>query len=114
MGKIDIPRVRRHVRTLRHEAHVAQVAVIDDVPEDLAVERGDFPGVGCVDPIEERRKCVAEAEAAATAVTDVEYPLELTGERVGVVEGFAAPVERMPRGCLQTPFASARSRQESP
>src|SRR4029077_6333965 len=46
-------------------------------------------------------------EATAAAVTDVEYPLELAIERGGVVEGFAAPVERMPRRRLETAFPCA-------
>src|SRR5262249_41907358 len=71
------------------------------------IERRDFAGVRCVHRIEQRRKCVTEAEAAATAVTDVEDPLELPIERAGVVEGFASPVEWVPGRGLEASFASA-------
>ena len=36
--EVDVPGMRRNVRTLRHEAHVTQVTVIDDVPVDLLVD----------------------------------------------------------------------------
>ena len=36
--EVDVPGMRRHVRTLRHEAHVTQVTVIDDLPVDLLVD----------------------------------------------------------------------------
>ena len=32
VGKIDVPRVRRHVRAFGHVAHVAQVAMVHDIP----------------------------------------------------------------------------------
>src|SRR5205823_2936558 len=53
----------------------------------------------------QRRKRVAEAEAAAAAMTDVEHPLELLVERGLVVELRVAPVERMARRGLQAAFA---------
>ena len=70
--KVDVPRMRRHVRTLRHVAHVAQVAVVDDVPVDLLVDAVDFAGRRFIDGIEQRRERVAQTEAAAAAVADVE------------------------------------------
>src|SRR5215831_15016904 len=67
MREVDVPRMGWHVRAFGHEAHVAQIAVVDDIPENLAIERDDFAGIRCVHRIEQCRKCVAEAEAAATA-----------------------------------------------
>ena len=37
MRKIDVPLVRRHVGALRHVAHVAQIAVINDIPVDFGL-----------------------------------------------------------------------------
>src|SRR5262249_10521035 len=99
--------MRRHVRTLRHVAHVAQIAIVDDVPVDLLVDPIQLQGRRLVDRIEQSWKRVAETEAAATAVTDVENPLELLVERSLVIEGGVAPVERVTDGCFETPLASS-------
>ena len=80
-GKVDVPRMRRHVRTLGHVAHVAQVTVIDDVPVHLLVDAIDFTGARLIHRIEQRGKRIAEAEATPTTVTDVEDPFELLEQR---------------------------------
>jgi len=51
--EIDIPRVRRHVRALRHEAHVAQVTVVDDFPEHFLVDAVDLARGGGIHGIEQ-------------------------------------------------------------
>src|SRR6185312_4610323 len=106
MGEIDVPRMRRHVGTLRHEAHVAQIAVVYDFPKHLLVHAVDFAGIGGVDRVEQCWKCVTEAEAAATAVADIEDPLELLRHGGFVVERRIAPVQRMPRRRFQATFPS--------
>jgi hypothetical protein len=55
--------------------------VIDHLPEDLRLDARDLALRRRVDRIEQRRKRVAQAKAAATAVADVEYALELLLER---------------------------------
>src|SRR5689334_24136978 len=105
--EIDVPGMRRNIRALRHEAHVAQVAVIDDVPVNLLVDAVELEGFGFVDGVEQRRERIAEAEAAATAMTDVEDAFELLLERAFIVELGAPPVERMTRGLLETALAFA-------
>ena len=45
--------------------------MIDDVPEDLAIRGVEFARRRCVDGVEQRRKRIAQREAASTAVTDV-------------------------------------------
>ncbi len=100
MRKIDVPRMRRHVRTLRHEAQVAQVAVIDDLPENLPLEAVDFAAGRGIDGLEQRRKGIAQTEAAPTAVADVENPRELLFERRFIVERRVAPIDRMTGGGL--------------
>ena len=52
MRKIDIPRVRRHIRTLRHVAHVAQVTMVDHLAVVLLVHAVDFAGLRGVDQVE--------------------------------------------------------------
>jgi len=78
--------MRRHVRTLGHEAHVAQVALLHDFPEDALVDRGHLAGICGVDRVEQCWEGVAQAEAAATAVTDIEDALELLLERAEIIE----------------------------
>jgi hypothetical protein len=60
--------------------------VIDDFPEDTLIDRGHLAGIGGVDRVEQRWEGVAEAEAAATAVADVEDALELLLERADIIE----------------------------
>jgi hypothetical protein len=60
--------------------------VVDDFPVDALIHRGHLAGIGGVDRVEQRREGVAEAEAAATAVADVEDALELLLERAEIVE----------------------------
>ena len=110
MREIDIPRVRRDVRALRHEAHVAEVAVIDDLPVDLAIDAVELAARGGVYGIEQRRKGVAEAETAPAAMADVKDAAEFGRQGRGVVESRAAPVERMARGRLEAAFALAFDR----
>ena len=49
MGEIDIPLMRRHVRTLAHVAHVAQIALVDDFPVILLVDPVHFKGFTLID-----------------------------------------------------------------
>ena len=96
--KVHVPLVRRDVRTLRHEAHVAQVAVIDDLPVVRLRDPVHLHGRGLVDQIEQGGESMAEVEAAAAAVADVVHPLQLREQGVFVLELRALPVERMTLG----------------
>src|SRR5205823_13269790 len=100
--------MRRHIRALGHEAHVAQVAVIHDLPEHPPLEARDFAVRASVHRVEQRGKGVAQAEAAAAALADVEHALELRLERYQVVELRVAPLQRVPGGGLQAPLACAQ------
>src|SRR5262245_47205759 len=106
MREVDVPFVRRHVRTLRHVAHVAQITVLDDLPVRLLWHVVSFAARRRIDGIEQGRKGVAEAEAAATPVADVEDPRELLVERRGVGELRRAPVYGQPRWRLEAAFAA--------
>ena len=74
MREIEIEFMRRHIGTFRHEAHVAERAGIDDRLEVFAVDGIQFAIGGGVDEIEKARKGIAEIEAAAAAVTNIEDP----------------------------------------
>src|SRR5690606_18098125 len=98
-----------YIRALRHVAHVAEVAVIDDVPVDLLVDGLDLTRARLVHRIEQRGKRVAQVEAAATAVTDIEDALELLEERLLVQELGIFPRNRMASRRLYAAFAGGRT-----
>ena len=54
--EVDVPGMRRHVRTLGHEAHVTEVTVIDHVPVDLLVDAIDLERRSRVDRVEQGRE----------------------------------------------------------
>jgi hypothetical protein len=80
--------------------------VIDDVPEDFLVDSVHLTGRGLIDRIEQRRKRVAQAEATATAVADVEHALEFLLERGFVIERRIAPIDGMAGGGFEAALAS--------
>ena len=97
--------MRGHVRALGHVADVAQVTLVDDLGEIRLGNAVDFAGLALVDQVEQRRKRIAQAHAAAAAVTDIENALELGVEFGGIVELGVVPVQRMPGGCNEIAFA---------
>ena len=105
--KVHVPFVGRHVGTLGHEAHVAQVTVVHDLAVVRLVDAVDLHGFGFVDQIEQGRKGVTQAEAAPAAVADVEHAFELGIERLLVVELGVAPVDGVPLRRLQAALAPA-------
>ena len=96
--------MRRHVRTLGHVAHVAEVAVVHYLPEHFPVDTVDLARGRLVNCIEQRGKGLAKIEAAAASVADVEHPLELFRQSGFVVESGIAPVDRVARGSLEAAF----------
>ncbi len=112
-GKSMFHGMRRNIRTLGHETHVTQVTVIHDLPVNLLVHAIELARRRSVDRIEQRGKRIAQAEAAATAVADVEDALQLFLERRFVVERGILPVEGMPgRAPRDSPHAR-RTRMSS-
>ena len=105
MREVGVPFVRRHVRALGHVAHVAEITVVDDVPVELFGHAIEFHRVGFVDGVEQGRERVAEIEAAATAVTDIEDALQLGVERRIIVELVGPPVDRMASWRLEAALA---------
>src|SRR5262249_43932071 len=105
MRKVDVPRVRRNIRALRHVAQVAQIALVDDLGEVALRDLLHLAAFRGVYEIEQRGKSVAQVDAAAAAVADVEDALELAVERGFVVVVRVAPVDRMARRRFETTFA---------
>ena len=104
--EVDVPFVRRHVRALRHVAHVAEIAVLDDGPVGLARHVVQLAARRRVHGVEQRREGVAEAEAAPAAVADVEDARELLVERGRIGELGRAPIDRVARRRFETALAA--------
>ena len=79
--KVDVPRMRRHVRAFRHVAEVAQVALVDDLAERGLRHLLDIAHRRVVDQIEQRRKRAAQRHAAPASGTDVEHARHLRIDR---------------------------------
>src|SRR5579859_8243842 len=110
MREVDVPGVWRHVRTLGHVAHVAQVTVVDDVPVNLLVHAVELEGRGCVYRVKQSWKGVAEAETAATSVADVENALQLLFQGSCVVELGVTPIQWMAGGSFEAALAATARR----
>src|SRR6185503_7061731 len=99
-----VPRVRRNVGALDHVAHVAEVALVHDVPELLLCHTLHLPRSGLVHVIEELGEGVAQAHAAPAPMADVEDALHLRDD-LGLVEVIRAlPLDRMSSGGLEAAF----------
>ena len=59
--EVDVPRMRRNVRALRHVAEVAQVALVDDLPVVGLGDAVDLHRLALVDEVEQRRERAAQA-----------------------------------------------------
>jgi hypothetical protein len=59
-----------------------------------------------VDQIEQSRKGIAQIEAAAATMADVEYPFEFLLQRTGVIELRILLPKRMARGRFQIALAA--------
>ena len=105
MRKIELERMRRHIRTLGHEAHVAQRAGFGDLGEFLAGNAVQFFGGRGVDHVEQAREAVAQIEAAPAAVTDVEHPPHLRVQLHRICEIRILPVDRMACRRVEATFA---------
>src|SRR5690606_1661825 len=85
----------------------AEVALVDDLPVVLAGDAIDLHRLALVHEIEQGRERVAEADAAAAAVADVEHPLHFVQARVLVVERRFAPGDGMAGGGFERTFPGA-------
>src|SRR5574341_549245 len=111
--EVDVPRVRRNVRALRHVAQVAQVALVDDLRVVALGDTVDLHRRRRVDEVEQRRERRAQADAAAAAVADVEDALELLLGLRRVPELRVLPGERVPGRSLERPLTHQSERLSS-
>lgn len=102
--EVDVPRVRRHVRTFRHVAEIAQVALVDDLAERRLRHFVDGARRRVVDEIEQRGECAAQRHAAPAPGADVEHARHFRIDRGLVIECFGLPVERMPGRGFEATF----------
>jgi hypothetical protein len=62
----------RHIGTFGHEAHVAEVAMIHDLPiHPLFIDAIQLHGFGVINRVKQGGKGIAQAEATAATVTNV-------------------------------------------
>src|SRR5262249_42209310 len=105
---------------LHHVAKVAEVALVDHVPELLLRDRVELARRSLVDQVEELRERVAEAHAPPASVADVEDALHLRHDLRLVQAVRTLPVDRMASGGLEAAFACGhvvsfpRRRESSP
>ena len=105
MRKVDIPFMRWNVRAFCHIAKIAEVAMIDYFPVVGLLHPVDFQRWGLVDQIEKCREGLAQANAAATTMTDVVDPPQF-GKKFFLVEIFRiTPIDRMSGWGLDTALA---------
>src|SRR5690606_24123840 len=104
------PGMRRDVGALGLVAEVAQVALLDDLAVVGLVNAVDFHGGTFVHQVEQGGEGLAQADAAAAAVAQVEDALELLLQRGLVPEFRSLPVQRMPRRCPQAAFTGSGRR----
>src|SRR5882724_6598061 len=110
MREVDVPGMRRHVGTLGHVAHVAQVALIHDLPELLFRHPVDLQRRAGIDEFEQRGERRAQVDAAPAPVANVEGPLEL-GKKLGfVIEIRRGPGDGMAGRSLEAPFTDGHGR----
>ena len=95
----------RHVRTLGHVAHVAQVALIDDFAEVFFRDTVELAGLALVDQIKQSREGVAEDDATSAAMADIEDALLFLERRLFAVVIRILPIDRMPDRRFQAAFA---------
>jgi hypothetical protein len=103
--EVEVEFMGRHIRAAHHEAHVAERAGVDHRLVVGLVDTVEFAGFRLVDEVEEAREGVAEIEAAAAAVADVEDTLDLGVQLVPVVEVGIVPIDRVAHRRVEAAFA---------
>jgi hypothetical protein len=86
MGKIDIPLMRRHIRTFGHVTQITQITVIYDFPVIFLGNTIDFHGVGFIDQIKQGGKGMAQAYTTTATMTDVIHSLQFFIESLLVIK----------------------------
>jgi hypothetical protein len=81
--------------------------MVNNLPISFLIDAGELPGLRVVDQLEQRRKGVAQIEAAAAAVADIENPLEFLLERGRVMELRFLPPKCMACGRPEAALVSS-------
>jgi len=76
------------------------------LPKGLLIYAIELAGLRVVDEAEQSRKGIAQIEAAAAAMADIEDSFEFLLQRTGVIELGILPAEGMAGGCFQTALAA--------
>ncbi len=105
MGKIEVKLVRRHIGTLRHEAHVAQSAGIDYRLKLGARDGVEFTAFRIVDQVKKSGKTVAQTETPPAAVTDIKDTTHLRVDFLSIGEIRFFPRNCVSYRCTQAAFA---------
>ena len=101
MGKIEIEFMRRHIGAFGHETHVAERAGIHDRGKPRRIDAVQLAAFRFVDQIELAREAVAQIEAAAAAMADIEHPPQFRIEQCWIIIIRFPPRDRMARRCAQ-------------
>ena len=96
--------MRRHVRALRHEAHVAKRAGFDDGLKVLRLQMLDpLRSRPVIDQVEQAREGIAQIETASAAMTDVEDAAHFRVQLLGVGEVRRSPANDSRVGASRLP-----------
>ena len=106
MRKVHIPFMRWNVWAFCHVTKIAEIAMIDYFPVVRFLHPIDFQRWGFVDQVEKSREGLAQANAAATTMTDVIDPPHF-GQKFLFVDKFRVPpVDRMSGWGFDTALAN--------
>jgi hypothetical protein len=73
--EIDIPFMGRNIRALCHVTKIAHVTLVHDLEVIFLVDTIDFHSLTLIDQVKKRGKRITQADAPATAMTDIIDPL---------------------------------------
>src|SRR5882724_3085264 len=105
MWEIQSPRVRRHVRTLGHITHVAQIALIDYFGVIFLGDAVHLTVFGGVNQIKQGGERAAQTQTTTTTMTNIEHPLKLCVEFVFVIKIRIFPIQRVTGWRFEIAFA---------
>ena len=99
--EIYFPWMRRDIGTFGHVTHITEITVIHDQSVDILADAVGLQCFGGVNRVEQGREGVTQIKAATATVADVEDALDLTHERIFVIEPRLLPFQRFPLRRLQ-------------
>ena len=103
--EIDVPLVRRYVRALGLVTEVTEKALVHNLPVIAFLHAVHFQRRRFIHQVEQGRECVAQRDAAAASVAQVENALKFLEKRPFVVKRRVLPVECVPCRRLKAAFS---------